>query len=200
MKKPNLKKEGENVSKKFPSSQKSNEKNSISISSYDKKSSSSYNYPINKASKTVKKKRNSNNNIIGREIPLKKLGSIIKRKSSLKKFEEENINIDKSTIFSLYKKVKSLEEEQINTTKAIEKNSTVIQKNTKAIKEVKNEQMKTNALLSELVDFFKNGKDRNNKNEYSNKNNITNQDQRTQKSKEFENDSDKIIIDPSLMS
>lgn len=57
MKKPSLKKEGENVSKKFPSSQKSNEKNSISISSYDKKSSSSYNYPINKASKTVKKNK-----------------------------------------------------------------------------------------------------------------------------------------------
>ena len=58
--------------------------------------------------------------------------------------------------------------------------------------------MKTNSLLSELVDFFKNGKDLNNKKEYSYKNNITNQDQRTQKSKEFENDSEKIIIDPSL--
>ena len=56
MKKQNAKKAGKNISKKFPSSHKSNEKNSISISSYDKISSSSYNYPINKKSKTVKKK------------------------------------------------------------------------------------------------------------------------------------------------
>ena len=66
------------------------------------------------------------------------MGSIIKRKSSFKKFEKENIYINKSTIFSLYKKVQSLEEEQINTTKAIEKNSKVIEKNTKAINQVKN--------------------------------------------------------------
>ena len=126
MKKQNAKKAGKNISKKFPSSHKSNEKNSISISSYDKISSSSYNYPINKKSKAVKKKRNSINDIIGKEIPLKKLGSIIKRKSSFKKFEKENIYINKSTIFSLYKKVKSLEEEQINATKAIEKYSKAI--------------------------------------------------------------------------
>ena len=74
-----------------------------------------------------------------------------------------------------------MEEELINTTKAIEKNFKAIEKNTKvisnntkAIIEVKNEQMKTNSLLSELIDFFKNGKDQSNKKEYNNKNKITN--------------------------
>ena len=88
---------------------------------------------------------------------------------------------------------KSLEEEQINATKAIEKyskaienNTKEISKNTKAINEIKNEQIKTNSLLSELIDFFKYGKDQGNKKEDSNKNNITNQNQRTPQSKEFE--------------
>lgn len=60
MKNINLKKAGENVFKQFPSSQKNNEKNSISILS-----NSSYLYSINKTSKIVKK-RNYINDIIGK--------------------------------------------------------------------------------------------------------------------------------------
>ena len=212
MKKQNPKKAGENVGKNVPKSHKSKEKNSFSLSSNDKISSSSYN-PISKASENFNKNKNSINITNEKEIPLKKLGNIIKKKINAKKKNEDNIIINKNTIFLLYRDIKDMKAEQIKTTQAIEKNAKAIEKNakaiekntqviannTKAINEVKNEQKKTNLLLSELIDFFKSGKGQNKdeddkkltkKKDYKindDEKNIINQNERIPQSKESEN-------------